>query len=165
MKRLVFASFLLLVGGIAMGSSLDYDRLIHLDAEELAEGGIKAAYEALLPELKQYVQQPVHIEEQLDPDAPRYSLLAAGTQYVVYAPDLDDKEGQSWGRATWAFFEIVNRQLTGSQYRFYAINGGNDLGGMFLTKAEVESAKKTLATKTDWPYLPTKEHPWYGQEH
>ena len=57
------------------------------------------------------------------------------------------------------------RQLTDSQYRFYAINGGNDLGGMFLTAAEVGEFKNSLGKKSDWPYLPTQKHPWYGQEH
>ncbi|HEY6094827.1 MAG TPA: hypothetical protein VIU93_07730, partial [Gallionellaceae bacterium] len=129
------------------------------------EGGIKEAYESLLPELRQYVANPAAVEERLDNDVPRYSVLAGGKEYVIFAPDLDDSEGQSWGCATWAFFDIVNSQLTASRYRFYAINGGNDLDGMFLTPAEAESAKKSLPQRTDWPYLPTQQHPWYGQEH
>lgn len=144
-----------------MADSIDYDTLVPLDAEALSEAGIKETYEALLPELKRYVPSPVKVEELLDADQPRYSVVAAGTEYVVYAPGFIDDESQSWGRATWVFFDIVNRQLTDSKYKFYAVNGGNDLGGIFLTTAEVEEFKNSYDKKTDWPYLP----PWYGQEH
>jgi hypothetical protein len=58
----------------------------------------------------------------------------------------------------------VNRQLAQTPYRLFAINGGNDLGGMFLTVDEAETAKKSLA-KRAWPYLPVAEPPWYGQYH
>lgn len=165
MKHLVCFLLQMLFSVSVMADSIDYDKLVLLDAEALAEAGIKEAYEALLPELKRYVPNPAKVEERLDADQPRYSVVAAGTEYVVYAPGLVDDEGQSWGRATWAFFDIVNRQLTDSQYRFYAINGGNDLGGMFLTTAEVGEFKNSLGKKSDWPYLPTQKHPWYGQEH
>jgi hypothetical protein len=74
-------------------------------------------------------------------------------------------EDESWGKATYALFSIVNAQLAGSPYRFYAINGGNDLGGMFLTLEEYEAAKRSLKRKSDWPYLPTDEPPDYGQPH
>jgi hypothetical protein len=63
------------------------------------------------------------------------------------------------------FFKIINDQLAKSEYRLYAINGGNDLGGMFLTQPECEAARKSLPRKDDWPYLLTLEHPWYGQLH
>lgn len=84
---------------------------------------------------------------------------------MVYAPELDDSEGRSWGRATWTLFAIVNSQLENSSVRLYAINGGNDLGGMFLTASQAGRAKASLKNKTDWPYLPTDRHPWYGQHH
>jgi hypothetical protein len=84
---------------------------------------------------------------------------------VIYSPELPEGEGQSWGRATHALFAIVNNQLAKSEYGFYAINGGNDLGGMFLTPSECEEARQPLPRKGDWPYLPTDEHPWYGECH
>jgi hypothetical protein len=64
-----------------------------------------------------------------------------------------------------AFFTIVNDQLARSHYRFYAINGGNDLFGVFLTPTLAEAAQKTLPNKSDWPYLPKDEPPWFGQYH
>ena len=103
------------------------------------------------------------LEEQVDSDSPRYSVVAAGTEYLIYAPELNDAEGRSWGRATWALFKIINDQLGNSHAQFYAINSGNELGGMFLTEQQVQDARASLARKTDWSYLPEPEHPWYGQ--
>lgn len=153
----------LLLQGNAMAYKLDYDQMVLLDAEDLAETGMKEAYESLLPELERYVADPVILEENVDSNMPRYSVSAAGTEYLIYSPELDDAEASSWGRATWAFFSIINEQLRTTSVRFYAINGGNDLGGMFLTEKQVEDAKKSLKRKSDWPYIPTNDHPWYGQ--
>lgn len=146
-------------------SSLNDDRLIHLDAEELAEAGIKQAYESLLPKLRRYVSQPIEVEEKRDDVSGYYSVTAGDHEFVINSPDLKETEGRSWERAIAAMFTIVNVQLMDSEYRFYAINGGNDLGGMFLTPAEAEEAKRSLPRKADWPYMPRDEHPWYGQEH
>ena len=50
-------------------------------------------------------------------------------------------------------FSLVNQQLSDAEVSFYAINGGNDLGGMFLTEAQVEQARRSLPLKSDWPNL------------
>lgn len=115
--------------------------------------------------LSQYVSEPTQVQEAIDNNKPSYIVRNAGQEYVIYSPVLPNDEGQSWGRATHAFFKIINDQLSKSEYRLYAINGGNDLGGMFLTQAECEAAWKSLPRKEDWPYLPSLEHPWYGQYH
>jgi hypothetical protein len=149
-----------------MPFALDYDQWSHLDAEDLAETGIAEAYRPLFPELRKYVQHPAEIDELIDNDAPSYSVKCGAQEFVVYAPELDDVPGNnSWGRATCAFFAIVNSQLAGSTHRFYAINGGNDLGGIFLTPEQAKSAQKGLLRRPDWPYLPKDEPPWYGQYH
>jgi len=145
------------------GSELDYSKMVMLDAKELAAGGIREAYESLLPKLRQYLVQPRKIEEVVDNN--RYAVRYGEKEFVISGPELDDREHQSWGRATYAFFTIVNDQLAGSEYRFYAINGANDLGGLFLTPSQAEAARKKLPRKDDWPYLPTNEHPSYGQYH
>jgi hypothetical protein len=167
MKRIAKAVgvLLLLLQGHSMASSLDYDQLVLLDAENLAETGLKEAYESLLPKLKRYVLKPANIEERINYDAPRYSVVADNTEYVIYDPTTDESEAKSWGRATWALFSIINKQLSTSGVAFYAINGGNDLGGMFLTSKQAEAARLSLPRRTDWPYLPTDQHPWYGQQH
>ena len=148
-----------------MEFKLDYDKMLLLDAEDLAEGGIKNAYQSVAKVLGQYVSEPAQVQEVLDNNAPSYLVRCGDREYVIYSPSLPDEEGQSWGRASYAFFSIINNQLKNSEYRLYAINGGNDLGGMFLTQPECEAARKSLQRKEDWPYLPTDKHPWYGQYH
>jgi hypothetical protein len=149
----------------SMTFELNYDEIVWLDAEDLGEAGIGEAYQSLLPKLRQYVDEPAEIEEVSDVEAPAYSVRYRGKEYQIYSPDLEEGEGQSWGRATYAFFSIVNDQMGHSSHRFYAINGGNDLGGMFLTPAECEAAIQSLENKSDWPYIPTSEHPAYGQHY
>src|SRR5690348_8599382 len=113
-----------------MSDILNYDQLILLDAENLAEAGIRQAYDSLLPELQKYVPQPAPIEEVLDNEVGRYAVRSGNKEFVICAPELEDGGGESWGRAAVALFTVVNDQLAHSQYRLYAINGGNDLGGM-----------------------------------
>ena len=152
-------------GGAEMSFTLDYDQWIHLDAEDLAETGIREAYESLLSELLKYVPEVARVEEVIDNDTPRYSVRCGTKEYAIYGPEQDDDNGNSWGRATVAFFSIVNDQLADSEYRFYAINGGNDLGGMFLTPADARAVQSSLPKRKDWPYLPADKPPWYGQDH
>jgi len=159
---LLFAVALL---GCSMSFELDYDQMVMLDAESLAETGIREAYEELQPTLARFVPNPAPIEEVEDSEQPAYAVRSQGVEYVVYRPGLSDSEGQAWGRATFAFFDIVNRQLAGSTHRFYAINGGNDLGGVFLTESKCDMARRSLPRRTDWPYIPTEEEPWFGQFH
>lgn len=146
-----------------MTKALDYERLIPLDAESLAETGIGEAYNELLPELRKFVAQPAPVEEFIDDETPRYSVLCGGKEYAIYGPELPEK--QSWGRATVSFFDLVNGQLAETAYRLYAICGGHDLGGMFLTPAQALEARAALPNPRDWPYLPKDEPPWYGQHH
>jgi len=148
-----------------MECELNYDHMVLLDAEDLAEAGLAEAYGRLLVLLREYVPEPDVLEEAVDDDAPSYVVAHRGVEYVIFGPGLEDDAGKSWGRATHAFFAIVNAQLAGSDHQFYAINGGNDLGGLFLTTAEADAAKRSLPRKSDWPYIPTQEHPWYGQHH
>ncbi len=70
-----------------------------------------------------------------------------------------DANENNWGNATFALFDIVNRQLEDTPYRFYAIYGGNDLSGMFLTEEACDEAILSLPRKMDWPYLPTPKGP------
>lgn len=143
---------------------LDYDDMIHLDAEDLAEGGIVKAYQEMAYLLRAYVPNPEPVTEELDDDVGSYAVFHRGIEYSIYHPALGN-EDNSWGNATYAFFQIVNSQLEGSTHRFYAVNGGNDLDGIFLTPEECEAAKQRISKKKYWPYLPTSEPGWYGQFH
>jgi hypothetical protein len=144
---------------------LDYDDAIHLDAEELAEGGIAEAYASLRPMLQRFADDLASVIEVLNDDAPSYAVRCGAEEFVIYSPELGDDNGNSWGRATVALFSIVNDQLQHSSHRFYAINGGNDLFGIFLTPEEAAAAQASLPSKADWPYLPKNEEPWFGMHH
>jgi len=146
-----------------MSFTLDYGNMLPLDAEDLAELGIKRKYESILDQLKRYLPDPSEVQEVIDNEAPAYLVKCRGAEYVIYSPAISCDE--CWGRAAYAFFTIVNDQLTTSGYRLYAINGGNDLGGLFLTPSECDAARLSLPRREDWPYLPTSQHPWYGQYH
>jgi hypothetical protein len=61
-----------------MNFKLDYDKILLLDAEDLAEAGIKKAYESALPVLRQYISDPAQVQEVIDNDAPSYIVRGAG---------------------------------------------------------------------------------------
>ncbi len=134
---------------------IDYDKEIMLDAEALAEGGISQAYEKIKPELSHYLKHPEKIEEVMDNDTPSYSIKFRGETLAVYGPNVNEKEIDSWRRATYVLFYIVNSQLSTSDVKFYAQNGGNDLGGMFLTIDQYKRANKSMKREIDKFYLPT----------
>jgi hypothetical protein len=46
-----------------------------------------------------------------------------------------------------------------------AVSGGSDLFGIFMPTAQAEQARGALRRKSDWPYLPTPEPPWFGMFH
>lgn len=146
---------------------LDYARSILLDAENLAEHGIGEAFRTkVAPLLRGFIPAHAVVDEVEDiPGDYTYSVMFRGREFIVYSPEVDNSAGQSWGRAMYALFTVVNEQLAASTHRFYAINGGNDLEGMFLTPADAEAARRGLPRKSDWPYLPTLEDTWYGAHH
>ena len=78
--------------------ALDYDKMVFLDAENLAEQGILEAYTELRSELSIYVETPSPVEEILDIDTPSYQISFQGENYGVYGSGLDENEGQSWGQ-------------------------------------------------------------------
>lgn len=144
----------------APSSPLNYDDACALDAEDLAEGGLGRAYRELLPRLAPHIPTPAAVEEKMDSDTPSYSVSCQGITYPIFSPGNED---DSWGAATVALFDIVNRQLEATPYRFYALNGGNDLFGILLTPDEAEAACRALPNPTDHPYLPVLSPPWFGQ--
>jgi hypothetical protein len=156
---------LLLIVGAASAQELDYSRAIHLDAEALAEQGVVEAYSRLLPELKTYVVSPLALREKVDTDRGIYTVSVDSYTQRIFPSPLGGNEHESWGVATAALFEIVNRQLVAMPVKFYALNNGNDLMGIFLTEHQADSARKALKRRSDWPYLPTMHAPWFGQYH
>jgi hypothetical protein len=155
----------ILPGSVAGGGfELDYDKTIILDAEELAEGRIAEIYETILPELRKYISEPYVVSDNYNSEQDSYDVTANGQKYHIYGPEDKNDDNEIWGIATFVFFKIVNDQLSNSNVKFYAINGGNDLFGIFLSPDDALAARPSL-NRRYWPYLPVNEAPWYGQFH
>jgi len=150
-------------GGAAVATTvLDGKPMILLDAEDLAEQGIEVAYEKVLPTLRVHVPEPLLVTDVIGEANCSYAIRVGDELRTVYSPDIEGSESESWGRATFEFFRLVNLQLRDAPVRLYALHGGNDLCGVFLTPEEYEQARLQLARRSDWPYLPTDEAPAYG---
>lgn len=150
------------LGAIPPDSPLDYEQLVTLDAENLAEQGILTAYKELSARLEQYGPSPLEVTEVIDYDGLGYAVYADERQYVIWEVKDGEHNNDGWERATVAFFQIVNARLSYSSHRFYALNGGNDLFGIFLTEEEFAAARKAIPKRSDWPWMPDNKQPHYG---
>src|SRR5258708_27375560 len=110
-----------------------------LDAEDLGEQGIVEAYQELVPYVAEYGIDAGPVTENDDSLQNHHSVDFGGHRYLVYGPSVAAED--AWGLATHALFDIVNRQLAATGVRFYAINGGNDLFGIFMTPEQAERAR------------------------
>lgn len=152
------------VAEIKSSGAFDWDKLIHLDAETLAEEGMKEAYEALLPTLKKYVKEPAKLTKIEFSNSDDYVVELKGNRWVIF-DDKTQTSGDAWVNAAVAFFEIINSQLNESDRTFYAFYGSNDFSGMFLTQKEFELGRSNFSDKNDWPYIPTHEPKYNGRPH
>ena len=147
-------------GDASSEDPLDYEQVVHLDAEDLAEQGIQSAYIDLLPQLRHYTKAPLEVTEEIDSALGSYAVLAGGTRYEIWGSGLDTNDG--WARASVTFFSIVNASLCQSPHKFYALYGGNDLSGVFFTSEQYSLARQAIERRSNWPYLPVMEPPNYG---
>jgi len=142
---------------------------VFLDAEDLAEEGVLEAYREIAPLLGEHGVRARPMTENFERSSGNYSIDFDGHRYVITGPGGAEgsweSQADAWGLATCALFDTVNRQLAGTDVRFFAISGGNDLHGIFMSAAQAERARHALPRKTDWPYLPEPEPPWFGQPH
>jgi len=127
---------------------INYDEMLFLDAEDLAEQGVALAYEEIKSKFQERGIDLSPIEEVIDNENGTYHVIYGGKTYCIYE-DFNDKN--SWVNATVALFDIVNSQLQELDVCLYAINNGNDLGGLILTESEFAKAREQLENKTDWP--------------
>jgi hypothetical protein len=100
---------------------LDYEKLIQLDADHLAEQGIADAYARVCEQFTQFVERPAEVRQLVDNDAPSYAIRCGGAEHVVYSPAIPGSDDRSWGRATYILFSLVNEQLHKPPVRFYAL--------------------------------------------
>jgi hypothetical protein len=145
-------------------------RFFHADAEDLAEGGILGFLETIASFLATEGVTVPEIEEDLAED--HYRLNLAGSDFGIYEPEDVAREetepGRVWAIATVRTFELVNRLLAtaASQERLYAVNGGNDLFGMFLTPAQFSEITAYAGSAAHGaPYEVRDDPPWYGDRH
>jgi hypothetical protein len=147
-------------------------RLFHADAEDLTEGGVGDFLRQIEPFLKAQGISLNHVEDDVSEQG--YCVKVNGRRYKLYDTDeLHKRErekqlGLLWGLSGARAFAIVNGLLeeAGSEERLYAVNGGNDLFGFFLTAALREAICRYPGVKpANRPYLHTDEYPWFGQEH
>ncbi len=125
---------------------------LFFDAEYLAEGGIGKAYKDLLPELKKFVPVPEKVIENREGGG--YSVTCGKVSCIISTANDNEYE---WEKATVALFSIVNEQLKATNHRFFALQGGNDLMGVFLSLEDAEAAKTAIRKKDDRPYLAEEE--------
>jgi hypothetical protein len=78
-----------------MAFTLNYDNMLFLDAEDLAEAGIKKAYDSLARDLGRYISLPAEVQEVVDNDAPSYVARCGDREYLNYSPEVPSDEGQS----------------------------------------------------------------------
>jgi hypothetical protein len=148
--------------GPAAPAPFDYDDVVLLDAEELAEEGILEAYQQLHPQLRRYAASEVDLAEEVDADGATYTVFADGKRYDIYGNGVEE---DAWVLATIAFFDIVNASLAHATHRFYALYGGNDLAGIFLTDEQFQLARHGIERHADWPWVPVSQAPHYGFPH
>ena len=89
-----------------MAFTLNYDNMLFLDAEDLAEAGIKKAYDSLARDLGRYISPPEEVREVVDNDAPSYVVRCGDQQDLIHSLEVRNDEGQSWGRAAYAFSRL-----------------------------------------------------------
>jgi len=143
-------------------------RFHHADAEELAEGGVAGFLDSVGPFLESEGVALGVIQE--DSSADHYTLHVAGRDWVIYdegavARDANEP-GVLWARASLNAFTLVNELLrdAGSLEHLYAVNGGNDLFGMFLTEGQLTVVRQHAGGSIrGTPYELRDDPPWYGE--
>jgi hypothetical protein len=150
----------------------DSYRFFHADAEDLAEGGVGQFIQRVGPFLARQGVAALEIEDEVGEK--NYKVRVNGVEHLIYDEAEYDRDsggeelGLIWGLAMARGFRIVDGLLekAGSPERLYAVNGGNDLFGLFLTP---EMHRIILAQPgvdlPSAPYKPTEEYEWFGAAH
>lgn len=101
--------------------------------------------------------KPDTLREITDEAIGTYAIEHRGSVYPVSGGRISAEQG--WANAAAVLFEVVNRQMEGSEYRFYALDHGNGLQGVFLTERQFTAARAFHRKGTDIPFVPTREPP------
>jgi hypothetical protein len=122
------------------------ERVFLADAEDLAEGGMIAALFDIGPKLTVRSRPIEKLEERFEEE--RHSLIVNDSTFVV-GPGEDP-----WHAAAATFFEAVNFLLQNNRSgeRAYALYGGNDLHGVFLTPQMLDVMRTYTNDEKERPY-------------
>lgn len=147
-------------------------RYLLTDAESLAEGGVDEFLEQARPFLESRGATVPEAQDVVDDSYGAYSVVVGTTEHTIYTAaesrQAVEQLGLLWGLATARAFGLINGLLAeaGAQDRLYALSGGNDLAGVFLTDAMAAVIRSQPDLPFDSiPYTPDTEHPWFGQPH
>ncbi len=106
-----------------------------LDSEELSESGLRGAYGEVYPDLLQFLDNPLTVEEVFDKSKQFLVKCRSGLVDVLATSEQDSEvQADEWFAAQRLLFILINSQLQKSPFRFFCIAGGNDLLGVFLPK-------------------------------
>lgn len=134
-------------------------RVVQLDAESLAEGGIADGLLRVGPQVR---ARGLRLDDfatlRVEPD---YAVRLNGKTYEVYGAD-DLADGRAiWPLATETFFRMLNENMSSfSKDRAYALFAGNDLQVIFISPALVPFFETMPVEQR--PYTPTRNGPQYG---
>lgn len=125
-------------------------RVKDLDAEELAELGIKKLYLEFCAEFPDLLPNPEEIIEITNEES--YYISYKKSRYMVFDPVINGKSWNSWEAAASIFFLIINDQLP-SDLKLYALRGGEELEGVILNRKEYDTVCRNDNLKFIRPYL------------
>ena len=132
----------------------DNFRIVHIDAEELAE----FSFDFFLPSLNKILaKRDIKISaQQLDNNTTSYEALINGDTVQLYTQkDLDNEI--FWDTASRHFFRKVNEVLKtkNNSEQFYLLYGGNDLHAILLTDKQLSIIADYYNSKpSEIPYKP-----------
>jgi len=152
---LTFFAFLFL-GCQQNKNSQDEDnfKIVHIDAEELAEFN----FDFFMPQINEILlKQDIELEvKKADDIEYTYEVFINGEKMKLYTEqELNDYS--FWNTAPRNFFRKVNDILKnkGSEEMFYLLYGGNDLHVILLTDNQYKIiSEKYVNNKKEIPYLP-----------
>ena len=147
----------------------DSGRYFSADAEDLAEWGVASFLKDIQPFLEKQGIRLESIEESDIED--HYKIMVNGRTHLIWSRkemkiDINgEQRGLLWGLAPSRCFSIVNQLLieADSNERIYAVNGGNDLDGFFLTEEQYRLICQHPSADPGYgPYVITEEYPNHG---
>lgn len=132
----------------------DNNKIVHIDAEELAE----CSFEFFMTDLNRILKKrgfELNVRTADNYEA-TCNILINGNSIQLYR-EAELADHTFWESAPSNFFKEINRQLSAAKISesFYLLYGGNDLHAMLLTESQYEIiAEKYSGNSKECPYAP-----------